>query len=414
MKSKFMDAKYLFLILFSASLIVFGLLFATPIEIYKGTIQILTQPDTLITDYIGVGGIGASFFNSGVLTLIFTFLLYKLKLKINGISIASIFLIAGFSLFGKNLFNVWFVIIGVFIYSKVQKDKFSKYIYIAIFGTAMAPIVTEIIFSTTISKLISIPLGMAIGISIGFILPPISSFLLNVHQGFNLYNIGFASGVIGTIFVSLLKSYGFIPVPRFIWTEGNNEIFSIYLYLLFSLFIICGFLLNNKSFKNVKNITHYSGRLISDFVIMEGFPPTLINMGINGIIATTYILLVNGDLNGPTIGGIFTIVGFGAFGKHPKNIIPIFIGVLIGSVTKIWNINDPSILLAALFGTALAPIAGEFGWFYGIIAAIIHSSVVLNVGYLHGGLNLYNNGFSAGIVAAVLVPLIEAFRKDDF
>lgn len=409
-----MDAKYLFLILFSASLIVFGLLFATPIEIYKGTIQILTQPDTLITDYIGVGGIGASFFNSGILTLIFTFLLYKLKLKINGISIASIFLIAGFSLFGKNLFNVWFVIIGVFIYSKVQKDKFSKYIYIAIFGTAMAPIVTEIIFSTTISKLISIPLGMAIGISIGFILPPISSFLLNVHQGFNLYNIGFASGVIGTIFVSLLKSYGFIPVPRFIWTEGNNEIFSIYLYLLFSLFIICGFLLNNKSFKNVKNITHYSGRLISDFVIMEGFPPTLINMGINGIIATTYILLVNGDLNGPTIGGIFTIVGFGAFGKHPKNIIPIFIGVLIGSVTKIWNINDPSILLAALFGTALAPIAGEFGWFYGIIAAIIHSSVVLNVGYLHGGLNLYNNGFSAGIVAAVLVPLIEAFRKDDF
>ncbi|MTM05274.1 DUF1576 domain-containing protein, partial [Turicibacter sanguinis] len=31
---------------------------------------------------------------------------------------------------------------------------------------------------------------------------------------------------------------------------------------------------------------------------------------------------------------------------------------------------------------------------------------------LHAGLNLYNNGFSAGIVAAILVPLIEAFRKE--
>lgn len=414
MKTNHFDIKYIFLILFSTSLILFGILFSTPIEIYKGTVQILTQPDTLITDYIGVGGIGATFFNSGILSLIFIFILYKLKLKINGISIASIFLIAGFSLFGKNLFNVWFIIIGVYIYSRVQKEKFSKYIYIAIFGTALAPIVTEIIFSTAINKIISIPLGITIGICIGFILPPISSSLLSFHQGFNLYNIGFTSGVIGTIFVSVLKSYGFIPTPRFIWTDGNNGIFCIYLYILFSLFIIFGFLLNNKSFRNVKNITHYSGRLVSDFVIMEGFPPTLINMGINGLIATTYIILVNGDLNGPTIGGIFTVVGFGAFGKHPKNIIPIFLGVFIGSLTKIWSINDPSILLAALFGTALAPIAGEFGWFYGIIAAIIHSSVVLNVGYLHGGLNLYNNGFSAGIVAAVLVPLIEAFRKDDF
>jgi hypothetical protein len=32
----------------------------------------------------------------------------------------------------------------------------------------------------------------------------------------------------------------------------------------------------------------------------------------------------------------------------------------------------------------------------------------LSVGYLHAGLNLYNNGFAAGIVAAVLVPVIMA------
>lgn len=38
--------------------------------------------------------------------------------------------------------------------------------------------------------------------------------------------------------------------------------------------------------------------------------------------------------------------------------------------------------------------------------------VVLCVGALHGGLNLYNNGFSAGLVCIILIPLIEVFQKE--
>jgi len=34
-------------------------------------------------------------------------------------------------------------------------------------------------------------------------------------------------------------------------------------------------------------------------------------------------------------------------------------GVALGSVAKPWHIVDPSITLAALFGTTLAPIAGR-------------------------------------------------------
>ena len=47
-----------------------------------------------------------------------------------------------------------------------------------------------------------------------------------------------------------------------------------------------------------------------------------------------------------------------------------------------------------------------------MIAGAIHASVVLNVGVLHGGLNLYNNGFSAGLVCIVLLPLIQAIRRE--
>lgn len=407
------NTRFIIITMFALSLVIFGFLVDTPKAIFEGIYNILTQPDTLITDYIGVGGMGAAFVNSGLLTLIFIYMLYRLKINFNGATIASLFLIAGFALFGKNLLNVWFIVIGVYLYAKVQREKFSKYIYIALFGTALAPFVSEIMFSTMGSVVFRAVLGGGVGIVIGFILPPLSSYLLRVHQGFNLYNIGFAAGMIGTVFVSIFKSYGFLPNPRFIWTTGNNKILSIYLYFIFLLLIAIGFFLNDRSFKNLGNIMKLSGRLVADFVILESFPPTLINVGINGIIATSYVLIVNGDLNGPTIGGILTVAGFGGFGKHTKNILPIFLGVFIGSLTKIWHINDPAILLAALFGTALAPIAGEFGWQYGVIAAFIHSSVVLNVGVLHGGLNLYNNGFAAGIVAAILVPIIEAFRKDE-
>ncbi|MCT4620758.1 MAG: DUF1576 domain-containing protein [Marinisporobacter sp.] len=412
-KKKENKMKIIILVAFALSLILFGFLVDTPKEIFRGVYTILTQPDTLITDYIGVGGMGAAFVNSGLLTLIFIYMLHKLKVNFNGVTIAALFLIAGFAFFGKNLLNVWFIVIGVYLYSKVQKEKFSKYIYTALFGTAMAPFVTEIMFSTTLPIGIRIFLGVLVGVGIGFILPPLASYLVRVHQGFNLYNIGFAGGMLGTIVFSVLKSYGFVVNPRMIWTTGNNKLLGIYLYGIFLLLIGIGFYINNKSFKKLKNIMKYPGRLVADFVILEGFGPTLINIGINGIVATSYILLVNGDLNGPTIGGIFTVAGFGGFGKHLRNILPIFLGVSIGALTKVWHINDPGILLAALFGTALAPIAGEFGWKYGVIAAFIHSSVVLNVGVLHGGLNLYNNGFAAGLVAAMLVPIIEAVRKDE-
>ena len=123
-----------------------------------------------------------------------------------------------------------------------------------------------------------------------------------------------------------------------------------------------------------------TGQAPTDFIALAGFGPTLANMGLTGAIGTLYVLLIGGDLNGPVIGAILTIVGFAAFGKHPRNIVPIMLGVFIGSLAKPWNAADPSILLAALFGTTLAPIAGRFGWHWGIVAGIVHSSAATSVG----------------------------------
>lgn len=405
--------EYLITTIYAAVFIVFGLMVDTVKSIVKGLNKIINEPDILITDYIGVGGLGASFVNAGMVALVSILILYVLRINITGAATSAIWLMTGFALFGKNIFNIWFIIAGVWLYSKYQKDNFSKYIFVAMFGTSLAPLVTQVMFSTALPRIVSISLGIAIGLGVGFILPPLAAYLMRVHQGFNLYNIGFTAGIIGTIIISVFKSYGLEPEARLIWTTGNNKLLGSFLGILFLSMIAVSFILDKNVYKKFKRLFSYSGRLVTDFMVLEGFAPSLLNMGVNGIFATGYILLVGGDLNGPTIGGILTIVGFSSFGKHLKNMIPIFIGVYIGSILKTWNINDPSILMAALFGTTLAPIAGTFGWKYGVIAGFLHSSVVLNVGFLHGGVNLYNNGFSGGIVAATLIPIIEAIRKDE-
>ena len=42
---------------------------------------------------------------------------------------------------------------------------------------------------------------------------------------------------------------------------------------------------------------------------------------------------------------------------------------------------------------------------------MLHGAVVVCTSSLYGGLNLYNNGFSTGLIAIVLVPTLESFIK---
>jgi hypothetical protein len=198
---------------------------------------------------------------------------------------------------------------------------------------------------------------------------------------------------------------------RVLWSTGNNGLLAPACAVFFISLIVLGLLTGASYNDNLKFMWKNTGRLLADFVDLYDLPATLVNMGLTGLIPVAYLWLVGGDFNGPTVGGLLTIAGFSAMGKTPLNVIPIMGGVVLGGVTKDWSLTSPPVQLAALFGTTLAPIAGEFGWIAGIAAGYVHSSVVLYVGALHAGFNLYNNGFAGGLVAAVLVPLIETFRR---
>ena len=157
-----------------------------------------------------------------------------------------------------------------------------------------------------------------------------------------------------------------------------------------------------------RRLLQTTGRAPSDYLRMLGSAPVLINMGVNGLIGIVFILVTGGDLNGPTIGGIMTIIGFSAFGKHARNITPVMLGVVLGGLLLHQDLGAGAMQLAMLFGTTLAPVSGYFGWPFGIVAGFLHSAVVLYAGSPVSGLNLYNNGFSGGLIAIVLYPIITA------
>ncbi|WP_207669225.1 DUF1576 domain-containing protein [Natranaerovirga pectinivora] len=385
-----------------------------PKDIFEGMLLLLQEPSVLMTDYIEVAGIGAAFVNSGLVTLFAIMIFRYQKIDLSGVAFGTLSLLTGFALFGKNILNMWIIIFGVLIFAKIQKDKFNKYIYVAFLGTCLGPVFSQLLFATPYSLGTRILLSTGVGLVVGIILPPVATYLLRVHQGFVMYNVGFSSGLIGTILMAILKVYGIEVESKAIWSEGNNTLMGWFLFIFFVVVIIVGYFYNNKKISNLKNIFSYSGRLICDFVTLEGFGVTLINMGINGIAALGYVLLIKGELNGPAIGGILTIFGFGAFGKHIKNMTPIIGGLILGSILNAWTLNAPGVIVASLFATGLAPIPGKYGWPYGIVAGFLTATAASHMGVLHGGLNLYNVGFTTGIVAMFLIPIIEAFKKEDY
>lgn len=138
----------------------------------------------------------------------------------------------------------------------------------------------------------------------------------------------------------------------------------------------------------------------------------LINSGLIGIAGSFYIHVVGGDFNGPMLAALLTIMGFGAFGTHIKNSWPVVLGVVLSTLLFGRELSSPGPLLAALFGTTLAPLAGQFGIFTGIIAGFIHLIMVLQTGSWQGGMNLYNNGFAGGLTATFIIAVIQWYRSN--
>lgn len=407
---KLSKIKYLEFYIFSILLMVFALFLDSPINIYQGLVKILTSPSILVSDYMQIGGVGASFMNAGFMLLISLIIAEKSGAAITGALIAGLFTLTGFSFFGKNILNSIPLMIGVYIYAKIKKLSIANYIHVLCFVTGISPLVSLFIFGLDFTLVQGIILGFFAGIIIGIIIVPISSNFVKFHDGYSLYNIGFTIGVIGIVFAGLLRMFN-KEIPSISVIYEGNDAYAFAFILVFCLGLVIIGLIKNKGFSGYKDILNHSGRLITDYTIESNRNLVMINMGLTGLIAIIFVKLSNGIFNGPIIGGIFTIIGFATFGKHPRNVLPIMMGVFLASNLNKYEPSSTTAVLTGLFSTTIAPLAGEFGFLSGIIAGFLHKAVATNTGLIHGGLNLYNNGLAGAFVAAVLLPIFRDLKE---
>ncbi|MFV0504770.1 MAG: DUF1576 domain-containing protein [Lachnospirales bacterium] len=402
--------------------LVFGLISDSIPNIITGFIKIISIRGMLITDYIAVGGVGATLLNVSLSCALILTIYRKVQLKATGSLIMAFWLCFGFSFFGKNVFNMMPIIFGGYLYSRYKKEDFMWYTLTSVLSTSLAPAVNEFYYIGVFkAPVLNFIFAIVIGICIGFIMIPISINAMKAHSGFNLYNVGFAAGILGLLIMGIIRGLGLDQVEQQIyWSDDKTILMATYIIIICLFLITMGLFMAKDPRLHLKKIYKSSGRLVSDYYLAHK-ESVYINMGLLGLFVTILVILLGGDINGPTLGGIFTVIGFGCFGKHLKNVFPVMTGAILAGFLCQWEVSSPNIILAIIFSAGLAPIAGTFStkiWKIpfndGIIAGMLHIFVVTNVGTVHGGLNLYNNGFAAGFVAMILVPIITNFREGDF
>ncbi|HPM00790.1 MAG TPA: DUF1576 domain-containing protein [Candidatus Cloacimonadota bacterium] len=399
---------FVFIFLFTLSLFL-----DKPMNTLIGYFNILTSSGLLISDYLHIGGLSASLFNVASLLLVYFSLINHLQIKVTGPIFAGLFTIAGFAFFGKNLVNTLPLLSGIYLYSLYHKIDIRNVMIIILFSTGISPLVSFTMFDSGINLIYSIPLGIFLGVFTGFILPPFVAHTVKFHSGYDLYNIGFAMGILALIYTAGFKAFGIIVSPvNLISVDYHWILFSV--LLLFSAsFIIIAYMIDNSVHTAYTLILEKSGRLVTDFIREAGLAPALLNIGLMGFLSLIIVLVLNIKISGPVIGGILTVMGFSAFGKHPKNSVPVMLGVTAAAFLSHYTLNSASVVIAIFFGTALAPISGKYGPVIGFFAGFVHFFVVQATSPFQGGFDLYNNGFAAGFVAAVFVPILESFRKEE-
>ncbi|MEA5017578.1 MAG: DUF1576 domain-containing protein [Erysipelotrichaceae bacterium] len=378
---------------------------------FNGLYQIITSPALLIQDALVVGGISGALLNVGIIALFNILILVKLDVNFNGMLLAAFFTVFGFSFMGMNVYNILPIYLGGYLYSLYTKRPFKNIILVSIFAACLSPIVSHSFFGFDLNTMMALLLSVVKGAALGFFIVPLGSSMLRFHEGFNLYNIGFTSGIVAIVYASVYRSF-FGPIQFAGNLVNESSLVIVALVLITSIhLILLSFIVEKNPALKLKDIMKSSGRLVSDFTSSASLGASFLNMGLLGIFSMIVVIGLKGSFSGPVVAGIYTVLGFGAFGKHLFNCIPVMLGGVLAAILLGYELSSAATVVPVLFVTTIAPIAGVYGVFWGMIAGFLHVTIVAQFGGFHAGMNLYNNGFTGGIVAGLLVPIINTLRR---
>lgn len=399
----------------------------SPVRIFEAVQKIITHPAMIDFDsFYWTGDIGAPFVQAGLCVLIVMGVYHITHTEIKGIHIANIMMVAGFSFYGKNVLNMWFPMAGVFLYGRCNGKKPNEVSAMAISSTCLGPVFNTLSFYTEplgIGSVGAIVAGMILAVLAGFAMGYFAAYFPKLHGNLLLYNAGMAAGWVAILLNSALKAiglgHGLYPyAEQSAYTSGQNALLGPLLLLVFVYLIVAGLLLGG---------ARHGWRLFwarsknEDHLVSYGFGGCLVAMGMVGMAAIGYVLLIGGECNGTTFACIFAAVGFVAAGSTLRSQLPALAGVAMGAwftggisgmfagqsfmVAAMEKLASRGMILSALFTCGVAPIAGTYGALAGLLVGLINSVLVPNIAQLHGWMSLYNNGFTLGLVTTLLQPI---------
>lgn len=413
-----------FLLASSAAYLIAAVLAPDRGEMLTGLAQILMSPAQLTKDYFLIGSISGTFLNVALVGFVCAAMTCLPGAAVNGLTVAAYFLTTGFSFWGINFLNMWPFFLGVMVHALVRREPFPKYVNLAMFATALCPLASELLLRYPNSEevhgvtLSGVALMLAVGMLIGFLTPAMAAHSPNVHKGYDLYSAALPGVLLGLFAVAVLyKTLGHdVPAISATLGESHPGVVLPFCVIFFALCILLGWVLNGRSFQGYLELLKDTGHK-SDFAVKYGAGAAIMNVGVYGLMITCYYVLVRGSFNSVTLGIVFCMVCFGANGAHPGNIWPIMVGYVVFSFAAttffggVFPVNAQAILVGLCFASGLAPIAGNYGWWAGVLAGGMHYLLVTSIPAIHGGFSLYNGGFTSLLVATILVPQLETFCK---
>ena len=405
--------------------------------------RILTSPGPLITDYFMVGSMPAAFLNAGLCGLTMALFMHRLKGHSHVNTLAGFFLVIAHCFYGLNLLNMLPCFFAPFLYLRQRNLDYNENLHVCMFATCFSPFVSELLFRYTQGTdfvagkatltVKGVFLTLVFLLIIAFIAPAILPGAKAWHKGYNLYNGGLAYGILGfLLFNFMYKTMGIQAPQKLILANAVYDRFgrsyrlfgNLFFVMLFAGCIIAGWYLNEKSFKGLGVLFRDTGYQ-SNFASKYGMQICLMNTGLYGILFLIYVnaamLFTEGaGFTGPTFGVILAALTFTSMGQHVSNVWPIFLGFPLLSVfssafnllvggSSTWTISSQSYLNSVAFATGLCPLVGHYGVRAGLAAGMLCASLCTATGALHGGLMLYNGGFTTGVAALILIPILEHY-----
>lgn len=408
------------LLLFALVFLIAGLFTGDISTLPGGLYTLFTAPAPRITDFTALAPLNAVLFNVGLMGL-YTYLVYVFTgLTASGGCYGAYFMCLGLGFFGKTPITLTPFVLGGWLYAKVKHEHYKQSVLYPLQAAALSPVMTVLAFGGESITVQSVLTGFILSTLLGFIITPVALHTRSMHRGFDLYNVGLAAGLIGVCFFALYRGFYLVPnnlpdnyiMVRVLGPE-YPQFFIPFIGGIFLAVFITGFFLSGRSFKPFMALRRHTG-LDIDFVPEFGIGAVLVNMGLLGLMMLGYLLMIDAPMNGNTIGGLICVLCWAGNGANTRNVLPILVGCLFGAAMMDLPASTQYLCVAACYATGLAPLAGRFGNFYGIFAGMLHAFLSGITPAMHGSFNLYNGGFTAGLTALVLFPIIHSLSHHEY